>query len=243
MSGKDHKPISSSNLIRSFDYALKGLVYVIKTERNMRIHIFIAVLVLMVSLFLNLTRFEIMSLILAIALVLITEILNTASELIVNLVTEHHHPLAKIIKDLTAGAVLFSSICAVVIGYLVFINKETLDMLRGSMVMEKISSFPPHLTAVVVFIVIFVAVAIKAFTEKNPAVEGGMPSIHTAVASSLATLVYFFSSSEYLFILALILAFMVGQARVSSKVHSLWEVAAGGLLGIGLTVLIFQLIT
>ncbi len=229
------------NIIRSFDFALKGLVYALRTERNMRIHVISAVLVLILSLFLRLTRLELAVLILVIALVLITEILNTASELLVNMVTEEHHPIAKIIKDLSAGSVLFASICAVLTGYLLFIRKETLELLGRSLVIERIAEYPPHVAAAVIFLVIFISVAIKTLKEKRPAIEGGMPSIHTAVAFALASMVFIASASVYVFILALALAAMVAQARISAGIHTLWEVIAGALIGTALTALIFQL--
>lgn len=169
---------SNSNIIESFDYALRGLVYAIKTQRNMRIHMFIAILVIIVSLFLNLTRIELMAIIFAIALVLITELRNTASELMVNLITEQQHPLAKIIKDMSAGEVLFSSICAAVVGYLVFVRKEVLDIFGKSIVIKKITSFPPYITGVVIFLVLVIALFIKGLQGKHPSLEGGMPSIH-----------------------------------------------------------------
>ena len=238
---KNKRTDRSSNLIESFDYALKGLIYAIKTERNMRIHVISAILVLLVSLFLRLSRMELAVLILVIALVLVTEILNTASELLVNMVTEKHHPIAKIIKDLSAGAVFFSSICALVIGYLLLVKRETLEVIGESLVIEKITEYPPHTAAAVVFLVIFVSMAIKALKEKKPAIEGGMPSIHTAVAFALATIVLIVSANAYVFILALILAAMVAQARVSGKIHTVWEVIAGALLGAAVTLLVFQL--
>ena len=76
-------------------------------------------------------------LIFAISLVLICEMLNTAAEYIMNLVQDTYHPLAKIIKDIGAGAVLFSSINAVAVGYLVFFNKKYLGMDFGGSIFSK----------------------------------------------------------------------------------------------------------
>jgi len=242
VSEKNTRKHSSSNIIESFDYALRGLVYAIKTERNMRIHVIMAIMVLLASLFLNLSRMEIIAIIITIALVLITELFNTASERMVNLITEEHHPLAKIIKDMSAGTVLFSSMCATVVGILIFMKKEVLEVFEESVVIEKISTFPPYITAVVVFVVIFISLFIKGVREKQPALEGGMPSIHTAVAFSLSVMTYFISSNIYVLIISLFLALMVAHSRITSRIHNLWEVVAGALLGTLITVFIFQVV-
>ncbi|MFH1416610.1 MAG: diacylglycerol kinase [Elusimicrobiota bacterium] len=242
MPGEDKKPGSSSHIVASFDYALKGLVYAIKTERNMRIHVIIGILVLMAAMFLNLTRMELIAVIFAIALVFITELLNTAAELMVNLITEQHHPQAKIIKDMTAGTVLFSSICAAVVGYIIFMKADILDVFEKSFVLRKISVFPPYFSAAVVFLVLFSTLLIKGLKQKVPSFEGGMPSIHTAIAFSLAILIYFLSSSFYALLLSVFLALMVAQSRLESRIHSLWEVVVGALLGVAVTVLVFQVI-
>lgn len=242
MSENDKEKFSSSNIVESFDYALKGLIYAIRTQRNMRIHMIIAILVIISSLFLNLTRIEMIMLIFAIALVLITELLNTASELIIDLITEKHHPLAKIIKDMTAGAVLFASICAAIAGYLIFMRKEVLDVLGQSIVIEKISVFPPYITAITIFLVLVVTLFIKGLKGRYISLEGGMPSIHTAVAFSLAVLTYVLSMNIYVFLASLLLACMVAHARIASSIHSLWEVIVGALLGSMITIFVFQVI-
>ncbi len=227
--------------MKSFEYALKGLVYAVKHERNMRIHMVIAILVIIASLFLNLTRMELIALVFAIALVLITEILNTSSELMVNLITEKHHLSAKLIKDMSAGAVLFSSVSAIVVGYLIFVRKEILEVFEKSVVIKRISDFPPYITAMVIFLVLVVSFFIKGLGKKL-SLEGGMPSIHTSLAFSMATITYFLSSNLYVLLVSLFLAAMVAQARFSSHIHNLWEIVVGAVLGTLVTVFIFQIV-
>lgn len=242
MSDRDTQEFKSDNIIQSFDYALKGFVYALRTEKNMRIHIIAALMVTLGALFLNLSRLELALLIMVISLVIICEIINTAVEHLVNMVTERHHPLAKIVKDLTAAAVFFASICAVSIGYLLIVRRETLRILSDSIVIERVAAYPPHFAAAVAFTVLLVSLIIKSVVGKNPSIEGGMPSIHTSLAFSLATMVFIASSSVYVFILALLLALMVAQARISGGIHSLWEVVAGAILGTSLTLFLFQVL-
>lgn len=101
--------------------ALAGLWFCISTQRNMRFHLAATVLVLAVAWWLPLRRLELALVVFAICLVLTTEIFNTAVERTVDLYTSTYHPLARLAKDIAAGAVLVAAINAVVVGLLVFL--------------------------------------------------------------------------------------------------------------------------
>src|SRR3712207_9173565 len=90
----------------------------------MRIHVIIAMLVLVASLLVDVRKLELAVLVLVIVVVLITEMLNTTLEFAVDLVTKEYHPLAKLAKDVAAGAVLVSSVGAVLVGYLILRSEE-----------------------------------------------------------------------------------------------------------------------
>ena len=109
--------------IRSFSYARQGTAYVLRTQRNIWIHIFIGLLVLAAALWMEVARSEMMILILTISLVIVTEMLNTAIEEVVNLAKPEHHPLAALAKNVAAGAVLVASLGAVLIGVLIFAQR------------------------------------------------------------------------------------------------------------------------
>ena len=111
------------NIIEAFNVAIQGILYTFKYERNMKIHYFIAFLVLIISLRFDLSKLEMMILILSISLVIIAEMFNTAIENTVDLVTDKYHNLAKIAKDVAAGGVLISALNAVAVGYLIFYDK------------------------------------------------------------------------------------------------------------------------
>ncbi len=106
------------SIIDSFNYAVSGIIVSIKTERNMLIHYIIAVGVLGFSLFFNFTRTEFLILLFAITLVLVLEMINTAIEKTIDMITKEYHPYARIAKDISAGAVLIASINAIIVGYL-----------------------------------------------------------------------------------------------------------------------------
>lgn len=104
----------------SFGHAIDGMIYCIKTQRNMRIHVLAAVTVMAASLFLRLSRVEIMILYLVIAFVIVCEMFNTAIEKAIDISIKEYNPLAKVSKDVAAGAVLVSALCSIAIGYLLF---------------------------------------------------------------------------------------------------------------------------
>jgi diacylglycerol kinase len=106
-------------LLTSFKYAFSGIWHVLRTQRNARIHLSIAVVVVVLGLWLGLSRTEWAIIALTIGLVLAAESFNTVAEAAVDLMTVDYHPLAKIAKDVAAGAVLLMAITAVVVGLLI----------------------------------------------------------------------------------------------------------------------------
>ncbi len=112
--------MKASKLRDSFKFAIEGVGYVLKTQRNMRLHFISAIAILAAGLILKISYLELAILSLTIALVIIAEMFNTAVEVIIDLQTSERHPIAKIIKDIAAGAVLISAINAVAVGFLIF---------------------------------------------------------------------------------------------------------------------------
>ena len=109
-----------NTLPESFYYAIVGVVSVFKSERNMKLHFFAALVVIILAGLVNVTPFEWAVLVLTIFLVLAAETINTAIEKTVDLVTDNYHPLAEKAKNMAAGAVLLSAVNAVIIAGLIF---------------------------------------------------------------------------------------------------------------------------
>ena len=105
-------------LLESFRFASAGLFYVIRTQRNFRIHLVMTLCVIALGIWLRLPPDAWSTLLLTIGRVLIAEMFNTAAETLVDLASPDYHPLAKLVKDLAAGAVLVSALIAVVVGLL-----------------------------------------------------------------------------------------------------------------------------
>ena len=113
-------PLFSNKIKDSFSYAIQGIFTTFRTERNMRIHTVCTVIVLLSGVILHFKPWEWVAVIGAINFVIVTEMINTAIENTVDLVTLECHPLAKNAKDVAAGAVLFSALCAVIIALIVY---------------------------------------------------------------------------------------------------------------------------
>ncbi len=108
---------------KSFYHALEGLKYAVKTQRNIRIHIVMAALAIILAKLFHCSNTELGLIVLAIGLVIVTELINTAIEKTIDIITLEFHPLAKIAKDVAAGAVLFSAVISVIIAIVVFYDK------------------------------------------------------------------------------------------------------------------------
>lgn len=108
------------NLLKSFSYAWRGIMFCIKNERNMRIHISMVVLVSYFSYFYKVTKTELISIVFCFGLVILCEAVNTAIEALVNMSAPQYNNYARISKDVAAGAVLAAAIVSLVIGVIVF---------------------------------------------------------------------------------------------------------------------------
>lgn len=116
-------PAFPSRLLKSFGYALSGMAAAAKKERNMQIHIFFGIAAICFSVFFAISKMEWLFILLAIGGMLSLELLNTAVERVVDLVTEEYHPIAKQAKDMAAGAVLVYACISVLIGLIIFVPK------------------------------------------------------------------------------------------------------------------------
>lgn len=104
----------------SFNNAIDGIIYTVRTQLNMKIHFTIAIIVLLLSLFFDFSKIEMLILFFTISLVIVLEMINTAIEATIDVIANYYHPLAKIAKNVSAGAVLIAAINSIVVGYLLF---------------------------------------------------------------------------------------------------------------------------
>lgn len=113
--------MKKKKILNSFKYAIQGIITSLKTERNMKIHLAIIVLVIVAGIFFNITKLEWIICIILFSIVLAGELFNTAVETIVDIIMPEKNEKAKIAKDVSAGAVLVLAIGAAIIGLIIFI--------------------------------------------------------------------------------------------------------------------------
>jgi len=225
-------------LIDSFNYAIEGIIYALKTQRNMKIHFAVAVGILIFSLFFELSRSEFLILLLTISLVMIAEMINTSIETAIDLITDQYHIFAKIAKNVAAGAVLIAAINSVLVAYFIFFQRMNPYTLQ---ILHRVRQSPIHITFIVFLLVIFVVIALKAYLGRGTPLQGGMPSGHAAVAFALAISITFISESTFIATLSILMALLVCQSRIEGKIHNLAEVIVGAFLGSMISVMIFQI--
>lgn len=233
MSNKKNK-----NLIQAFNNAIEGILYTFKNEKNMKIHYLCAIIILFTSLFFDLDKMEMIILFLLIGGVIICEMFNTAIEKAIDGVSTEYNPLFKIAKDVSAGAVLISSMIAVVGGYLLFRDKLAIF---GNVVFDSIRKNTTHITLICLVLVLIGVVILKSLTPKGTPLKGGMPSGHSALAFSIATIITLLTNGALVATLAYTMALLVAQSRVEGEIHTFIEVLAGAFLGIFISVLVFQI--
>jgi diacylglycerol kinase (ATP) len=234
------KHVRDSGVFAAFHYAFEGIIYAVRTQRNMRLHFLAAALVLAATLYLHLQRPYVIGIVIMVAVVLAFELLNTAIESVVDLMTVAHHPLAKIAKDTAAGAVLIVAFAAVIVGYLTF-YEGILE--GGDSVYRAVMGLPANAAFIGLVIVGIVTIVAKARAGRGSVLQGGAVSGHAALAFSAATFISLLGHSALLAGLALFLAILVTQSRVESGIHSLREVLLGSFLGAGVSFALWLFMT
>ena len=223
--------------VESFNAAVEGFIYVLKTERNMRVHFLAAFFFILLGVYLNFSYLEMLALCVTVTLVLGSEMVNTAIELIVDMIKSDFHPVARVIKDVSAGAVLLTSINAIAVGYMLFFAKLPFDVNDA---MEKVRNSPWHITFIALILVFGTTIIGKMLSRKGTPLRGGMPSGHAAIAFAIWTVITFLSNNSIVIVLTFLMAFLIARHRIKDSIHTIWEVLVGSVLGVLLTTLVFQ---
>ena len=119
----DNKPFSVKSRLRSFRYAGKGVVALLRKEHNARIHVVAAVCVIAAGFLFDISGTEWIAVIICIGMVLAAEAFNTAVEYLADVISPGHNEMIGRAKDVAAGAVLILAVCAVIVALVIFIPK------------------------------------------------------------------------------------------------------------------------
>lgn len=231
-----NNPQKPSNWFEALNCAIEGIIYAFKTQKHIRYHYAIALVVLFLSLFFNLSLIEFVLFAIAVIMLLAAEMFNTAIEETVNLVEEKHHILAKNAKDISAGAVLISSMAVLLMSYVVF-SRYIYGPATGVLISAE--RFALHISVISLLSVLIAVVAVKAYFGKGAPLHGGLPSGHAALSFSVWTCITLLSKEPYVSVLTFVLALMVSHSRLLKGIHTKFEIVMGAVLGAGLTFLIY----
>lgn len=230
--------MKSKKLVDSFNYAISGIINTVRTERNMKIELVIALAVLISCLCFDISKIECLVIFITIVMVIFAELINTAIESTIDITTNHYHPLAKAAKNAAAGGVLVTAINSIIVGYIVFWDKLSELSYEG---IKKLKGSSPYTIFIVIVIVCIATIIAKAILGKGSPLKGGMPSGHSALSFSIATMISCITEKPICIILSYVMALLTAQSRVDSEVHTVAEAAIGAFLGMFITVLIFTM--
>jgi diacylglycerol kinase (ATP) len=151
--------------------------------------------------------------------------------------------MAKLAKDIAAGAVQIAAVNAVAVGYLVFAGKVADS---SAHLLDRLRDAPAELTLVALVLTVLIVIGTKAYTGRGTPLRGGLPSGHSALAFAGWMAATYVVGGQHRFVissLTFIMALLVAQTRVESGVHSATEVFYGGVLGALVTLVCFQVLS
>jgi len=226
------------NWIESLNNAINGILHAAKTERHLRYHLYSAATVVLASFILGLSLNEFIIITILAAIVILAEMMNTAVEHTVDLLSPERREKAKLAKDAAAGAVLITAFTAATIGYIILFPyiKRVFD--EGIHIVK----YRPESIVIVSVIIVFIMVILMktAFGRGKP-LYGGLPSGHAALAFCVWVSVTIVTKSFIASVLSFVLAVIIAQSRVTVKAHTPGEVVLGALVGSIITFFLFYL--
>jgi len=236
---KKDERLGNKNFIDSWVNAFNGIIYATTTQTHIKKQLAIAVVVMLLSLFFNLSRAEFLCLMFTIVLIIVAEMVNTAIETVVDLYTDLYHPKAKIAKDVGAGAVVITAINALIVAYFLFFDKIS-DI--GLNFLRNIANSPVHMAFIGIFVTAIVLVYLKAAstTNKYKLLKNGFaPSGQAGLAFAANSIIWLSTENIVVLTLSLVMAILVCATRAESKQKTIKEIIAGALIGIAVVALLY----
>ncbi len=239
------KPISQWPIVGIFsrwfaaaDHAMEGILHAAKTQRHLQFHLLAAFAVLLCCFAIGLDKYEFAAIALAIIGVIVAEMFNSALEAAVDLITLERKPLARIAKDMAAGAVLISVVGALVIG----------SMILGPHLVRIVSGLyrvPRHtagnIAVLSLIMIMLIVILIKAYGGHGHPLRGGFPSGQAASAFSLWISLVHVAPDPWFVWPGLAAAAAVAVVRWRSGLHVFRDVLFGALLGAAVTLVLFRI--
>ena len=237
------KDIGNKNFIDAWRNAINGIIYATTTQSNIKKQLVIAVFVVIISLFFELSKAEFLIFMFTIILILFAEMVNTAIETVVDLYTDLYHPKAKIAKDVAAGGVVITAINAVIVAYFLFFEKIS-DI--GLQFIRNVVSSPIHLafSTVIIVVIAILSLIAMATTNKHKLINRKfMPSGYAALSFAANTIIWIMTDNIVILTLSLVIAILASASRIEAKRHTLSEVVFSASVGIIMVLIIYGLAT
>lgn len=234
--------VRKNDILGPVKVALQGLVYTFRTQRHMRFHLYVVLVVTLLGILFNMRLREMLILLFVISLVLVAEMFNSAIEATVDLVQPSYHPLAKFAKDIAAGAVLITTIIALVVGALILLGEQRWEEIKVSLTADTLGT--PILArfilgALLLFVVVIVG---KGLGKRGQVLKGGLVSGHAAYGFFIATAIMFITDQPVISGLGMLLAAIIAQSRWEAKIHSVFELSLGAAVGVLMGLVMFGVV-
>lgn len=230
------------DILNPFKVALTGVAVTFRTQRHMRFHVYTVVFVTVLALFLNFALRELIILLFTVSLVLIAEMFNSAIETTVDLVEQNYNPLAKAAKDIAAGAVLITTIIALIIGGVLILGETRWESIRANFASEGLGPTGMVRIAAGFLVILMVVVIGKGLGRRGQVLKGGLVSGHAAYSFFLAIAIMALTDQWLASALAILLAAIVAQSRWEAKIHSIYELTLGAGVGTIVGLLLFYFV-
>ena len=234
-------PPPRRHALSGFKYAQEGILHCFRTQMHMRFHFIMLVFVLLAGLAMKLEARDMLSITFATTLVIVMEMVNTAIEKLVDLIADSYNPVAKLVKDVSAAAVLLAALNAVFAGVLIFFSAGHMTEVQDS-IAKQLSSDVMRVVIVGLVLLTLVVIISKLLSKTGTPWHGGIISGHSAIGFLLAMTIFFTTTNTLIAFLAILLAILVAQSRVEAGVHSIREVIFGAMLAILLTALVYRVL-
>lgn len=220
----------------SINFAIEGILHGARTQKHVRFHLFAAAFLLLFCFTLGIKMKDFIILSIMAGIVIVSEMLNSSIEAVVDIASPEHSEKARIAKDMAAGAVFVAAVISLVVAFYTlepyfvgyYYNKIEIAMHSAVDIM-----------VAAILIVLIVVIMMKAYFSEGHPLKGGFPSGHSAISFSIFISVTYLTEIIYLEIIFLIIAFTISIGRIYFKVHNFKEVIGGAIIGSSITFILY----
>ncbi|MBN1499659.1 MAG: diacylglycerol kinase [Spirochaetes bacterium] len=222
----------------SINFAIEGILQAAKTQKHVRLHLFAAAFLLLFCFSLGIEMNDFIILTMMASIVMVSEMLNSSIETVVDIISPEYSEKARIAKDIAAGAVFVAVIVALTVAYYI-LKPYFYGFAKEGLVLTKHADDDIAVGAII--IVLIVVIMLKSYFGKGHPLKGGLPSGHSALSFSIFVSSLYLSENFMLHVIILISAACISISRFILKIHNLLEVIAGIATGSLITFILYEM--